>query len=553
MAASADPDTMRWHEAMKQPDREDFKRAAQEEWDGQYGNKNFSIIHKTEVPEGETVLPGVWAMRRKRDIKTSRVKKHKARWNVDGSKMVHGVHYDETYAPVASWATIRLILTIATVLKWKTTQLDYVMAYPQAPVERELYMRIPYGVKVPKGTKETHVLKLHKNVYGQKQAGRVWFEYLKKKLIEDVGFVQSKFDRCLFYKGSTVYVLYTDDSILAGPSQAEINETIAAIRKAGLKITDEGTIEDFLGVNIDRRPDGTIKYSQPHLIQQILKDVNMAGDNVVPKTTPAPSSRILHAHKNSKPFDESFHYRSIIGKIGYLEKGSRIDIAYINHQCARFCSDPKREHGAAIRWLCRYLKGTSKEGLIIKPDKTKGLEVHVDADFAGNWNPDETEDQATARSRHGYIISYAGCPVIWKSQLQTEIALSTTESEYTGLSYSLREAIPIMRLLREFKRNGIPVINEATPIQCRVFEDNSGALEMGRIDKYRPRTKHLNIKLHHFRSYVNNKRIKILRIASIDRPADIITKPLPEELLVKLHKQIWDGNDRKMTQSPIPK
>ena len=146
----------------------------------------------------------------------------------------------------------------------------------------------------------------------------------------------------------------------------------------------------------------------------------MAGDNVVPKTTPAPSSRILHAHKNSKPFDESFHYRSIIGKIGYLEKGSRIDIAYINHQCARFCSNPEREHGAAIRWLCRYLKETSKEGLIIKPDKTKGLKVHVDAEFAGNWTPDETENRATARSRHGYIISYEGCPVIWKSQLQTQ-------------------------------------------------------------------------------------------------------------------------------------
>ena len=67
---------------------------------------------------------------------------------------------------------------------------------------------------------------------------------------------------------------------------------------------------------------------------------------------------------------------------------------------------------------------------------------------------------------------------------------------------------------------------------------NSITLEMERIDKYRPRTKHLNIKLHHFRSYINKKRIKILKIASIDQPADIITKPLPEELFVKLRKQI---------------
>ena len=145
---------------------------------------------------------------------------------------------------------------------------------------------------------------------------------------------------------------------------------------------------------------------------------------------------------------------------------------------------------------------------------------------------------ATEKSRHGYIISYTGCPVVWKIQLQTKIALSTRETEYTGLSYSLREAIPIMRLLREFKKHSIPVINETTPIQCRVFEDNSGALEMGRVDKYRPRTKHLNLKLHHFRFYINKKSSSIIKIASLDQPADLLTKPLPEELFVKLRKKI---------------
>ena len=57
----------------------------------------------------------------------------------------------------------------------------------------------------------------------------------------------------------------------------------------------------------------------------------------------------------------------------------------------------------------------------------------------------------TARSRHGYVIMYAGCPIVWKSQLQNEIALSTTEAELIGLSYSLREAIPIMEILKEMK------------------------------------------------------------------------------------------------------
>ena len=87
--------------------------------------------------------------------------------------------------------------------------------------------------------------------------------------------------------------------------------------------------------------------------------------------------------------------------------------------------------------------------MIFTPDSSLGLEVYVDADFAGNWNRDEApHDQDMARSRHGYIIKYMGCPIVWNSQLQTEIALSSTESEYTGLSYALCETIPMMELLK---------------------------------------------------------------------------------------------------------
>ena len=78
-----------------------------------------------------------------------------------------------------------------------------------------------------------------------------------------------------------------------------------------------------------------------------------------------------------------------------------------------------------------------------RADITCGLEVFVDASFARNWDKKDTQtgDCDTARSRHGYIILYYGCPLIWKSQLQTEIALSFTESEYTGLSYALCEVM----------------------------------------------------------------------------------------------------------------
>ena len=106
-----------------------------------------------------------------------------------------------------------------------------------------------------------------------------------------------------------------------------------------------------------------------------------------------------------------------------------------------------------------YLNHTRDKGTIYRPILGKDLEVFVDASNCGDWNPLEAmTDKDTACSRHGYTINYAGCPILWKSQLQNEIALSATESEYTGLSYALRDAIPIMELLKEMKKQKFPIL-----------------------------------------------------------------------------------------------
>jgi Reverse transcriptase (RNA-dependent DNA polymerase) len=539
--AVSDPDTMYFHQAMKEPDREKFKVSMIKEVEDQFNNGNFTVVPRTEVPDGHTILPAVWQMKRKRDARTGAIKKYKARLNIDGSRMKKGEHYDMTYSPVASWNSVRMLLTMTALHGWHTKQIDFVQAFAQAPIEKTLYMRVPVGMEIDDGSNpKDYVLKMHRNIYGQKQAGRVWNQFLVKKLIEELGFKQSKVDECVFYRGRTMYVLYTDDSLLAGPDEKEIESIIRELQtKSKLTITVEGDLADFLGVSIDRRKNGTIHLSQPHLIDQILTDLKMKDDKVKPKSTPAASSKLLTRHSDSQPFDNSFNYRSVIGKLNYLEKATRSDISYAVHQCARFVSDPKVEHGDAVRWLVRYLKGTRDKGTIMRPATDKELEVYVDASFCGDWDPKEAaRDRDTARSRHGYVINYGGCPLLWKSQLQTEIALSSTESEYTGLSYALRDAIPIMQLLKEMKRRGFPVHSPKARVHCHVFEDNSGALEMARIHKYRPRTKHLNVRLHHFRDYVERKEISIHHISTNDQPADFLTKALSEELLLRHRRTV---------------
>ena len=537
--AQCDPDTMYYHQAMQQPDRDEFKAAMTKEVEDQFSNGNFEIVLRKSVPKGSTILPAVWQMRRKRDIITGAIRKYKARLNIDGSRMKKGRDYDLTYAPVATWNAIRLVLTMVMLKGWHTVQLDYVAAFPQAPIERDLYMEIPKGTNINGRNKKDYVLRLKRNLYGQKQAGRVWNKYLVSKLTSKaVGFVQSKYDECVFYKDDMVYILYTDDSIIAGPDRVKIEETIELIKQVGLEITVEGDLQDFLGINIERRNDGTTHMTQPLLIQKILKDLRLHQDNVNKKETPMASSRILHRHQKSDPHDGSFHYRSLVGKLNYLEKATRPDIAYAVHQCARFSSDPKVEHGAAIKWIGRYLKGTATKGTIYQPDETKGLEVHVDADFVGNWDINDVENSATAKSRHGYVISYANCPICWKSQIQPHIALSSCEAEYIGLSAALRETIPIMNLVQEMQSHGIIKKSTDTKVHCKVFEDNVGAVEMAREHKYRPRTKHMLIKYHHFRQYVDDGSITIHSINTHDQRADILTKPLNERAFVKHRKAI---------------
>ena len=134
----------------------------------------------------------------------------------------------------------------------------------------------------------------------------------------------------------------------------------------------------------------------------------------------------------------------MIVKLYYLKKGSRFYIEYIVHQCARGTYVPKKYHVQVLRWLGRYLKGTRDKGTILNPKMVKNIEVYVDAYFSGNWYQHDSLERGTKQSRYGYIIMYTRCPLVCKSQLQTGITLSSTDSEYTGFSYALRKVISIV-------------------------------------------------------------------------------------------------------------
>ena len=111
-------------------------------------------------------------MKRKRRAATGEVYKHKARLNVGGHKQEKHVNYWQTYSPVIGWLIIRLYITLSIIHGWEARQFDFFLAYPQADIETTMCINIPKGFAVPDG-KKNYCLKLIKNLFGQKQAGRV--------------------------------------------------------------------------------------------------------------------------------------------------------------------------------------------------------------------------------------------------------------------------------------------------------------------------------------------------------------------------------------------
>jgi len=525
---------------MREPDKKQFQDAMVKEIVDQWDAGNFVLRLRDELPRGTRILKMIWAFKRKRSALTGEITKHKARANLDGSKQVHGKDFWQTYSPTASWSSIRLLLAMSILHGWHTKQIDFVQAFPQAPINTPQFMEIPKGIEIEGVDPKKHVFEAVNNIYGGKDAGRQWFLYLSGKL-KKIGFKQSKYDQCLFYRGRVLYVLYTDDSILAGPDKSELEQVIKDIKAQNLNITEEGSLADFLGVNIDKKDDGTYHLTQPKLIQSILEELKLSADNVTTKDIPMASSKLLSRHPESDPFDKHFNYRRAIGMLNYLEGSTRGDISYAVHQCARFSQDPKVEHGNAVKWIGRYLAGTKDKGFIMKPDPTKGLELYVDANFCGDFHKELAgQDIDTARSRHGYVITYAGVPLIWKSQLQGEVCLSSTESELVALSMGMRTLIPIHGIIQELSEHGFDMMVKPAKLHCQIFEDNKGALEIAKLPKMRPRTKHINVKYFHFYDVTTREGSPYTFhwIDTKEQTADIFTKPLDPSSFVKLRKKL---------------
>jgi hypothetical protein len=251
----------------------------------------------------------------------------------------------------------------------------------------------------------------------------------------------------------------------------------------------------------------------------------------------------LTKDSEGEPPDSSFNYASIIGMFGCLQSNSRPDITYALSSAAPSAHNPKRSHEEALRRIGRYLKGTIEEGLVLRPSDNLDIDCYVDADFAGLWPHEDKLESSCVKSRTGFAICVANCPVTWCSKLQGDIATSTMEAEYTALSMAVRDLLPLRKLLIALS----PAITlngrHPTTFRTSVHEDISGALSLANLEPGRgtPRSKHYAVKLHWFRSKLvsdGSHQIKVVQISTDLQRANILTKGLTRFKFRAIRKQL---------------
>ena len=510
-----DPDNPSFNEALTGQYAAEFSAAMIKEIKTLIAINTWTPIPRTKVPltkdgQKRPILPGTWAFKIKR-LPDGTVSKFKARYCVRGDKQKAGVDYFETYAPVVQWSTVRLILTLILKNNWVTKQVDYTNAFAQATLREDVFIEPPRGFG--RRDRVDMVLKLIRSLYGLKQAPKTFYEKLRDGLIER-GFTQSKIDPCLFMKKDLVCVVYVDDTIFAGPNADILEAEITGLgvckdeQRHTFQLRDEGEVGDFLGVRIERRENNSFKLSQPGLIDKVLKASDMESSNstITPSlTTP------LGKDTEGEPYHESWEYPQIIGMLMFLSTNSRPDIAFAVNQCARFTHCPKASHALAVKRILRYLKGTKDKGMILTPFDDLRVDCYVDADFAGQYQSEDHQDPTCVKSRSGYLITFLGCPLLWGSKLQTQIALSTMEAEYIALSHAMRELIAVRELVKDIythvlcNTQGLKNVNYQTISkafgkipQSLVHEDNEACLKFAQMPKMSPRTKHIALPYHFF-------------------------------------------------------
>ncbi|CAM8985469.1 unnamed protein product [Rhodiola kirilowii] len=418
--------------------------------------------------------------------------------------------------------TVRCLLAVAAIRSWPIFQLDVDNAFLHGSLEEEVYMKLPPGYfKAERSNGK--VCKLTKSLYGLKQVPRQWFSKFTEALLE-FGFQQSLNDYSLFtlQDGShfTILLVFVDDVLLTGTSLSLIDKIKSFIHDK-FRIKDLGTLKYFLGLEVARNPSGIFLHQRKYALD-LLKDHEMV--ECKPAKTPLPLKHQLSLSA-APVIDDPMPYRKLVGKLIYLTI-TRPDLAHSVHILSQYMSAPTSDHLKAAHRLLRYIKGAPAQGLFFSAKSDLALIAFCDADWAAC--------PKTRRSTTGFCVLIGHSLVSWKTKKQQIVSRSSAESEYRSMASACSEILWLLRLLADM-RASIPML---VPLHC----DNQAAIHRAKNPVFHERTKHIELDCHFIRHHINSKTLEPAYIPTTDQPADLFTKQLPSDQLLRLLSKLGVSN-----------
>ena len=376
------------------------------------------------LPHDKKAIGCKWVYKVKHNADGS-VSRYKARLVAKGFAQTYGIDYEETFSPVARMATVRAVIAMAAAKGWSLHQMDVKNAFLHGDLQEEVYMMQPEGYE--DNAHPDFVCRLRKALYGLKQAPKAWSDKIGQYLVT-IGFQISNSDFSLYVKrtnrGIVLVVIYVDDLIITGDSDADINE-VKLLLKQKFEMKDLGELRYFLGIEVIRSPSGIWLLQRQYGLDMLSK-YGMTGCK--PISVPLEQNVKLNA-ETGELLEDITMYRRIVGSLIYMTI-TRPDLSYAVGLVSQFMQAPRKPHLDAARRILRYVKSTLH---YLFYEAGCALQVHgyTDADWAGSVSD--------RRSTSGFMFSLGSAAISWSSKKQPTFALSSTKAEYRGAAMAACE------------------------------------------------------------------------------------------------------------------